>query len=304
MIGPRRRAGLIFGALCIFALIFWGGGSGDPPGLDGTRSIKRARTPRVRPPLKRVGLVASIDSVASHQQPQQHQEPFFVAFIVPTTGRPSLVRAISSLINQTLPWAWRAIIVADGASAASLPAAATGDPRVTVLPIPLAPRPYPAAAVRNAALPALLEWRGAAQAPLWAAFLDDDDVVEPWYAAWLAEAAAADPAAVAVVFRMALQRRGRHIVLPPPRTRRLCLGWVGISFALRIDAFEATPFRTSQFEDFNVLARLFWAGRRVLLSEHVAYRVRDEPLPSPPLPGLERVSIVRSNATLALTCPK
>lgn len=158
--------------------------------------------------------------------------------------------------------------------------------------------------MRNASLPLLRVWQDAARAPLWAAFLDDDDVVVPEYSAWLAEAAASDPEAAAVVFRMALERRGRHILLPPPSTRRLCLGWVGISFALRVEAFEETPFRTSQFEDFNVLARLFWAGRRVLLSERVAYRVRGEPIPVPLPPGLDRVSIVRSNETLALACPK
>lgn len=253
---------------------------------------------------------------AHSQSNASHNSRPFVAFVIPTAGRPSLTRAVESLLNQTRP-DWRAILVADGVTAESLPRTAVQDTRVTVLPIPLAPRPFPAAAVRNAALPLLMKWHSAAThtdghiatltappPPLWVAFLDDDDVVLPQYVDWLVEASASLPNASAVVFRMAVERRGRHLVLPPPDTRRLCLGWVGISFALRVPVFNETPFRPSHTEDFALLARLFWTGKTVLLSEHVAYRVREESVPAPLPRGLSRVAIERSNQTLAVACPR
>jgi len=79
---------------------------------------------------------------------------------------------------------------------------------------------------------------------------------------------------------------------------------VGISFALRVPVFNETPFRPSHTEDFALLARLFWTGKTVLLSEHVAYRVREEPVPAPLPRGLSRVAIERSNQTLAVACPR
>jgi hypothetical protein len=229
-----------------------------------------------------------------------------VVFVIPTTGRQSLSRAISSLQKQTIH-GWRAIVVTHGVPYSSLPQILRADRRISVLALPAFTGPFAASALRNAALPTLLQWQleGGSGLSVWAAFLDDDDVVVPEYVEWLAsEDTGTSNLVDAVVFRMALERRTRHIVLPPPGTLRLCLGWVGISFALRVPVFNVTRFLGVPYEDFNVLSRLFWSRRRVLLSDKIAYRVRAEPLPKPLPVGLMRVVVVRNNETMALTCPK
>ena len=321
MVSWRTATLLSVTLVLLLCLATWFGSNASSRGVSLTlrrRRQTRAIAPRPlapRPPILRRHAAPSSGRNHSQINASRISHPF-VAFVIPTVGRPSLTRAVESLLNQTRP-DWRAILVADGVTAESLPRAAVQDARVTVLPIPLAPRPFPAAAVRNAAIPLLLQWQSATTQtnghvatltapppPLWVAFLDDDDVVLPQYVEWLMEASAASPDASAVVFRMALERRGRHLILPPPDTHRLCLGWVGISFALRVPVFQETPFRPSHTEDVALLQKLFWTGKTVLLSEHVAYRVREEPVPAPLPRGLSRVAIVLSNRTLAITCPR
>ena len=51
-----------------------------------------------------------------------------ITFIIPTIGRPSLLRAIESLYKQTV-WDWKAIVVFDGIQ----PNISISDPRIKVL---------------------------------------------------------------------------------------------------------------------------------------------------------------------------
>jgi glycosyltransferase involved in cell wall biosynthesis len=176
-----------------------------------------------------------------------------ITFVIATVGRPTLARAVASLLDQQDP-EWRAIVVGDGV----LPRVPV-DRRIRVLAIEKLGHP---SHVRN---------RGVERVRTrWTGFLDDDDRLSPDYVAQLRRHCASVDV---VIFRM------RHPELGIlPRDDNVRHGNVGISFAVRTSLLRKTPFRadfTSSNEDYELLNDLEQQGARIRFSPACCYLVRD-----------------------------
>jgi glycosyltransferase involved in cell wall biosynthesis len=202
----------------------------------------------------------------------------FCTFIVPTLGRDSLQRAIESLIEQTDP-DWEAIVIGDNVDPAA-PFREQDWYRDNFnrhrLHVGKAGPFGTAGAARNFGCAHYSIMCGPRAE--WIAFLDDDDHLRPTYVEHLREQAEDYPWADAIVSRMLDPRFG---ILPDPVAPRIELGHVGISFAIRAEIIEAglrfvREDRTKLFhEDFEMLKTLRERGRRIHISPHVDYLVRD-----------------------------
>lgn len=200
-----------------------------------------------------------------------------VAFIIPTTGRPELARALDSVRAQSDP-GWEAVVCGDGFYPVDQrePTIDYRDARVHAL---RGPNVASAGLTRAYALATAVN----NLTPAWFGFLDDDDTISPEYVSRLGEI---DSRSVdLVVFRMFHNELG---VLPRPAEPSLTWGQVGISFAVSKPFLLRThlnfleehdpynPILGEAFnEDIDFLRRASLAGARVLLHPSVAYFVRD-----------------------------
>lgn len=189
----------------------------------------------------------------SETRDPMRQRRAVITFIVATVGRPTLARAISSLLDQQ-DGGWRAIVVGDGVEPQ-----VSDDERIRALAVEKLGHP---GLVRNEAIPHV-------RSP-WTGFLDDDDRLAPDYVGHLrAEKTGAD----VVVFRMLHPQLGR---LPVDDAVRH--GNVGISFAVRTRMLRDTPFRADFLysnEDYELIHDLEQLGARIVFSPHCCYLVRE-----------------------------
>lgn len=195
----------------------------------------------------------------------------FVSFVVPTMGRPTLLRTINSLVAQK-DGDYEAIIVPDPAHTSRKPVRQLADTRFSYIKAP-----------RSAAGSAgLLRNEGIRHATgRWIAFVDDDDRITPEYVVHLKEHVADEPTADVVIFRMADPRLG---ILPDADAPEIKLGKVGISFAVYSVwlqragfKFEREVVERQHHEDFLLLNDLKIAQAEFCFSPHIDYLVRDHP---------------------------
>ena len=181
-----------------------------------------------------------------------------ITFIIPTVGRPTLKRAIQSLLDQQDP-GWNAIVVFDGIA----PTLSEQDPRISVMQIPKTGVANHAGRVRNAGLAlATTDWVG---------FVDDDDTLNPLYITHLKTHLQSYPNAEVVIFRMNYTC-GR--IIPRPQATNFQEGDVGISFCCRRDLHPR--FEPSMVEDFRLLDHFRTSGKMIIMSPHVVYHVRPD----------------------------
>lgn len=182
----------------------------------------------------------------------------FATFIVPTIGRSTLERTLSSIIAQTVP-EWQALVIADCVPEFRLP---ISDDRIYTLNLRNKHGTgNNGGQVRNHGL--------TNACGDWLAFVDDDDSVDPHYLEWLREEGADQDL---VIFRMRCGPGGH--VLPPDTN--LHPGYVGISFALRRE-FQSSKglwFPNDSGEDWVMLSNARANGARIKVSDRVAYFVR------------------------------
>eukprot|EP00887_Chlorella_sp_A99_P007190 scaffold2.g7190.t1 len=164
----------------------------------------------------------------------------FLTLLIPTTGRATLHRTLDSLINQTMPRSWRALVLVDGPPryGAVTPSPLLDDPRVRVFFMEKQLYRGPvldnnAGGLRNLGIKiARTPWASAA----WGrgshvqrvAMVDDDDTLHPRYVERLLYETQQHPEAELVDFRMFLN----DYVEPGNGTRGAFIG-MGISFAMR-----------------------------------------------------------------------
>jgi hypothetical protein len=123
----------------------------------------------------------------------------------------------------------------------------------------------------------------------WFAFVDDDDVLSPDYVARLQEESRLNPLVETVIFRMSCMYTGEIRVIPPKNDLMFQHNFVGISFAIKRQLFEAGFwFQASTAEDFTFLDKIFAAKRKMVISPYVTYYVKDV------RPAQERVEYPRS----------
>jgi glycosyltransferase involved in cell wall biosynthesis len=158
-----------------------------------------------------------------------------LTIVIPTIGRPTLQRAIDSVMTQTVPTDCLVRIddLEDGAGI-----------------------------TRNKAMEDIKT--------RWVGFLDDDDVLHPRYHEWLNEEYHEYDL---VLFQMAMD--GGMVIPRHVDPAKLAYNWMGISFAMKTSLARKFPFHNVLGEDYELMDRLRAAGARIKISEHVAYYVRD-----------------------------
>lgn len=190
-----------------------------------------------------------------------------ITFIIPSIGRPTLPRALQSLMKLSNNKGWRAIVVFDGIpKSENVPE--LNDPRVQVIELPkkTGTGKNHAGRVRNAAFPHVrTEWVG---------FLDDDDELEPCYINKLIEHTRAEPALDVLIFRMRYSKDGK--VLPPVEhveSNTFYNSYVGISFCMKTALTDRYKFVPSPVEDFLLLDEMRQGGCAMRISPTVGYIV-------------------------------
>jgi glycosyltransferase involved in cell wall biosynthesis len=189
----------------------------------------------------------------------------FASFVVPTLGRPSLIRAVQSIEEQTDP-DWEAMIVFDASANHNMMRAR--DPRFHI-----SQSIYRSAGEnRNYGIRMV--------SGEWVCFLDDDDHIAPQYVELLRETAEQIDVDI-VIFRMSHPVLG---ILPDPQLPEIAWGKVGISFAvrdkwlwdsgLRFIAEDLLRPGPEGNEDINFLMNAKKLGARIHISPYVTYFVR------------------------------
>lgn len=190
-------------------------------------------------------------------------------FIIPTIGRPTMVRTLNSLLAQTDP-DWSAIVVADNLPKYKAP---SHDPRIFTLPLreKLGMSDngiHHAGMVRNCGM--------ALAVSTWLAFVDDDDRLDPHYIEVLRRESDRKDL---MVFKMRYSPKRNDGAKILPRTNRvqdMAPCEVGISFAVRRDfqTLHEIWFNSEEYEDWFFIKRCLEHGARCRISDAVLYYVR------------------------------
>lgn len=196
----------------------------------------------------------------------------FVNFVVPTLWRPTLTRAVESLLAQT-DSDWEAIICPDAlvqnkALALDMRMELPKDRRVGYAYVPIE-ESGSAGSVRNVGLERARDCE-------WVGFLDDDDRLTPTYVEHLREHADDYPQADLVIFRMQHPLAG----VLPPLWNEVRKGTVGISFAVKQEVMKDFRFirenvSAYDHEDWAMVHEIMRRGHTFFLSPHIDYLVRD-----------------------------
>ena len=193
----------------------------------------------------------------------------FITFIIPTINRPSLIFTLTSLLNQTKK-EWKAIVLFDGCvpTNSSL-LQILKDERFLWISIEKTGTTEnahhgTAGNVRNRGLSLVTT--------SWVGFVDDDDRLTSNYVEILLKESSSTPTADIVVFRMV----DKNTIIPPIEMNRIVKDHVGISFACKYSLIQdGFVFKQSETEDYTFLNNAEIAGKRIVLSPHITYMVRD-----------------------------
>ena len=181
-----------------------------------------------------------------------------ITFVIPTVGRPTLDRAISSLLSQTCD-DWKAIIVFDG-----IPKQEFSDPRIKSVQInktgEFSKHHGMAGLVRNYGLKLVdTEWVG---------FLDDDDRIHPDYVFKLKNDFLSFDF---IVWRMQLPN-GK--IIPHPKNNDLYFSNVGISYCYKRINSETLYFENNRDgEDFDMVQSLLKRTNNYIVTDDCYYFV-------------------------------
>jgi len=185
-----------------------------------------------------------------------------ITFIIPSIGRPTIIRTIKSLQNLSNP-NWRAIVVFDGVKSNI---SHIHDKRISYYEIKKRGRDNMAGTTRNYAINKVdnTDWIG---------FVDDDDTISPNYIDVLLQDSKFNTDCI--VFHMLLDDR----IVPNSNTTSLIRNDVGISFCVKTDILKRILFKNSKSEDYDLLERLSKTNS-ILLSNNLTYFVRKQPEPT------------------------
>ncbi len=190
-----------------------------------------------------------------------------ITFIVPTIGRDTLSRTLTSLKNQTIK-EWKAIVIFDGIKSNI----EEDDERIKIIEIEKSGLDVNSAGnVRN---------KGIKHADTeWLAFVDDDDMLHEKYIECFNEEITRKKTLDVVIFRMF--NDNNHIV-PLLNTDNFYVYFVGISFAVKKSIFDkGIVFIPSYKEDFDYLDKLRTKGYKMCISPYTTYFVRRTIVPLP-----------------------
>jgi hypothetical protein len=103
----------------------------------------------------------------------------------------------------------------------------------------------------------------------WVSFLDDDDTVTEDYVPRLRQEIRRHPDADCVIFPQ-YHLNGTIFPLEP----KVNWGNIGISYSVKTAVALEYPFLPEHFEDLEFIKRLDQAGKKIIFSKYLVYRVR------------------------------
>jgi glycosyltransferase involved in cell wall biosynthesis len=185
-----------------------------------------------------------------------------ITVIIPSKGRNSLKRALSSLIFQTNP-NWICFVILDGVEINDK----IIDDRIIYYSSPKAGNGLNGAGlVRNKGIEL--------SDSEWICFLDDDDSFSPDYINNLYNEISLNSNMDVCIFRMTYSPENDTII-PPFGGEQIAIGQVGISFAINKNFINKHDLRfiNSQIEDYFFLEKCEKLGANIHFSNHISYLV-------------------------------
>ena len=191
-----------------------------------------------------------------------------ITFIIPTINRPTLIHTLNSLEAQNDD-RWEAICVFDQVQPSSeIKEKLDSNPRFRYeVTEKLGQGKNSGGLVRNYGMSKVTtEWIG---------FVDDDDILTTTYTESLHDEIARNKEVQCIIFRIL-----NTFVIPAPKSLNFVLHDVGISFAYRTELFKAGfQFTPSFMEDYVLLDKIRKASKKIVLSPHITYVVREQQVP-------------------------
>lgn len=189
-----------------------------------------------------------------------------VTFIIPTIGRNSLKKAITSVKNQTQD-NWKCIIIFDGVYITKdITSYVNKDTRFTLLKINKVGVSNHAARVRNEGLKLVKDG--------WVGFLDDDDAISPYYVERMNDHIKTMPNVSCIIFRMMYADNN---VLPREDFIIFREGYLGISFCYDTQLLKnGFYFKPGKCEDFVLLNYIRKFKYKIYVSKLIGYFVRPQ----------------------------
>lgn len=185
-----------------------------------------------------------------------------ITVIIPSKGRSTLSRALTSLIYQTNP-NWTCYVIFDGVEIKDY----VNDSRIIYYSSPKSGNGINGAGlVRNKGIEL--------SQTDWICFLDDDDSFSPDYINNLYQEISNNPHMDVCIFRMSYSP-DNDTILPPFGEEGIRVGQIGISFAVNkkfIDQHEIR-FVNSKIEDYFFLEKCEKSGANIHYSDHICYLV-------------------------------
>jgi hypothetical protein len=198
------------------------------------------------------------------QNKNVHRTP--ITIIIPTIGRLTLLRAITSIKNQS-HGNWKCIVIFDGINIPENITSYIGkDTRFKLLKINKVGVSNHAARVRNAGLKLVTNG--------WVGFLDDDDALSPYYVEHMNDYILKNPNLSCVIFRMMYSDNN---VIPRENSVSIYEGNVGISFCYNSELLKKGFFFTPcSCEDYVLVNKIRDYNYKIYMSNLIGYFVRPQ----------------------------
>ena len=213
----------------------------------------------------------TFQDVIFEQNVEQENEPLtqeenispLITFIVPTINRVTLGRTLASIQQQTVEH-WKAIVIFDGCETNEI----VTDERIHYMSIPKTGSKHKK---RNTAGHVRNHGMRLVDTP-WIGFVDDDDMITPKYVEHLVKELEMTPTADLILFRMV----DNDQIIPSAACSEIKQSQVGISFAMKTDLVkEGFLFVQSSVEDYTIVKKIEASNKKIVLSPHICYLVRD-----------------------------
>lgn len=185
-----------------------------------------------------------------------------ITVIIPSKGRGTLKRALTSLVYQTNP-NWVCYVILDGVEIKD----SIFDDRIIYYSSPKVGNGINGAGlVRNKGIEL--------SQTNWICFLDDDDTFTPDYINNLYEEITKNPDMDICIFRMSYSP-DNNLILPPFGDEGIRVGQIGISFAVNKKFIDDKNIRftNSKIEDFFFLEKCELNQAKIIYSNHICYLV-------------------------------
>ena len=192
-----------------------------------------------------------------------------ITFIIPSIGRPTILRTIRSLQNLNNK-NWEAIVVFDGVKSNINH---IKDNRIKTYEI--AKRGYLNTNGNNMAGITRNYGINMVKNSKWIGFVDDDDTISPNYIDNILNSSKYNPDCI--IFRMYGKYKTKYRVIPSLNSINIKKNDVGISFCVKYNIIKSIKFQNNTCEDYILLKKLS-TNYNILLSQNITYFVRMQPI--------------------------